>query len=298
WLLCTTVSVGVAVAEFRRYPDAAAEHLLQVFMEGGRREPALALAARHGWLREGADYCSAAPDGTSEDTAGLLAMLVHPDRADCALEVGMSLTEGGLTRLARRVLLDRVANSRRADVRDTAAAFLRHRLPAHDVVKLAESLNVAAYRLQNRQRMADDALVLYQRAIAADPRFSWPYANIGRVYMLRQANEEAATWLRRAVAINPDHWRAQFNLGVTAYRLERWNEAFAAYRRAVELNPGDADGHAQLGWLYLKLEREPEAISALATAVRLDPGLRRERQYLDGKLGAGARVGPARRAGG
>jgi tetratricopeptide (TPR) repeat protein len=296
WLLCTAASLRVTVAEFLRYPGAAAEHLLQILVETGQREAALALAARQGWLRDGADYCAKAPPHTSSDTGAFLAMLVHPARADCALETAMSLTESGLTRLARRLLLDRAANSTRLDVREAATAFLRRRLPAHDVAKRAESLNVTAYRLQSRHKMTTDAVAVFQRAIAADPSFSWPYANIGWVYMQGGADEQALPWLRRAVAVNPDHWRAHFNLGVVADRLGRWDEALAAYQRAVDLDPDDADGHAELGWLCLKLDRVPDALRELATAVRLNPELIRERQFLDRNLGAGAGVRARHRA--
>jgi tetratricopeptide (TPR) repeat protein len=282
---CGVTAAGLAVAAVRRYPTAAAEDLLHLLVDAGRRDAAVAFAARQGWLRDGADYCATPPEATTRETAALLALLIHPERADCLLEIGRSLTDDGLTRLARRVLLEGAARSPRAEVRDAAAAFLRHRLPAHDVAKRAESLNIIAYRLQHHHRMVDEALVVYQRAIAADPRFSWPYANIGRLLMLRDEHEQAAAWLRRAVSVNPNHWRAQYNLGATAYRLERWQEAVEATRRAVELNPDDADGHAQLGWLYVRLQRDGDAVRELATAVRLDPRLERERRYLDARAG-------------
>jgi len=239
------------------------------------------------------DYCAAPTTGLSKETAGLLAILLQPDRADCAVEVGKELTESGLTRLARRVLIDRIQNSGDADVRTTAAAFLRHRLPAHDVAKLAESLNVVGYNLQNHYRLTSEAEAVYRRAIAADPRFSWPYQNIGRLYLLQNANDKAIGWLRQAVAANPDHFRAQFNLGVAAERLQRWEEATGAFRRAVELNADDADAHARLGWVLLKADQEAEAVRELYTAVRLNPALAEERRFLDRKLGADARRRPA-----
>ncbi|HEY3064525.1 MAG TPA: tetratricopeptide repeat protein [Methylomirabilota bacterium] len=288
---CTGVAVSTSVIDFQSHPDAA-QDLFRILVEAGTREGALGIARSQGWVREGVDYCDAHKAGLPRETAGLLAMLLQPDRADCAVDVGKELTEAGLTRLARRVLLDRIQHSGSADVRTATAAFLRHRLPAHDVAKLAESLNVVGYNLQNHYRLNGEAEGVYRRAIAADPRFSWPYQNIGRLYLLQNANEKAIGWLRQAVAANPDHFRAQFNLGVAAERLQRWDEAAGAFRRAVELNVDDADGHARLGWVLLKLDQETEAVRELYTAVRLNPALAEERRFLDRKLGADARLRP------
>ena len=285
-LACTGVAVSASLIDFRSHPDAAQE-LFRVLIDAGTRDGALAIARRHGWLHDRVDYCDPSQAGLSQETAALLAMLLQPDRADCLVEAGKDLTDAGLTRLARRVLLDRIEHSAKADVRAAAAAFLRHRLPAHDVPRLAESLNVVGYNLQHHYRLNSEAEAVYRRAIAADPRFSWPYQNIGRLYLLQNANDKAIGWLRQAVAANPDHFRAQFNLGVAAERLQRWDEAAGAFGRAVELNTDDADGHARLGWVLLKLNREADAVNEFSIAVQLNPALAEERRFLNGKRGDG-----------
>src|SRR5206468_2738899 len=81
---------------------------------------------------------------------------------------------------------------------------LRHRLPDHEVPKIAESLNVAGWRLQNRLNQPAEALEAYKKAIAADPGFSWPYHNAGRVYLSQNDNEQALAWLTKALAVNPN----------------------------------------------------------------------------------------------
>lgn len=292
WGGCAAISVTVNLRTFWRGSEEVAQYLFRVLIESGDHEGALELARGRGWVRAGADYCGESGVQLSDETAALLAMLVHPERADCLLPIAMALTDGGLVRLAHLVLMDQIRNSRDPRVREKAEAFLRHRLPAHTVVKLGESLNIVAYRLQHRHKKPAEALEAYQKAIAADPSFSWPYSNIGTLYLNRGENERALDWLRKAVAVNPNHYRALVNLGISADRLNRYDEAIAAYRRAIALEPDGGGGHANLGWILLRLGREAEAIRELRTAVRLDPTLKRERAYLNQRFGADPRGGP------
>src|SRR4030095_9500909 len=110
----------------------------------------------------------------SGETTALLAMLLHPDRADCAVGVGGDIVDDGLARLGRMVVLERVKNSTQPEARARAEWLLRYRLPDHEITKLAESLNVTGWRLQNRLKKANEALEGHQKAIAGDPPRSWP----------------------------------------------------------------------------------------------------------------------------
>lgn len=268
------------------------EYVLRILVEARRDGDAVALARRRAWIRDAGDYCAAGEQVVSPTTAALLAMLLAPERADCLVDIGEQLADDGLPRLARRALADRAARAGDLGLRARAAHLLRHRLPAHDVAKVAESLNLAASRLASRFGKHDTALAVYQRAIAADPAFSWPYHNVGRLYLDRKDPARAADWLRRALAVNPHHWGALVNLGVAAYQLERYDEALAAYRRALEMEPEDGRTHANLGWTLLRLGRRSEGLRALQAGVRLDPSLDRERAYLDAAFGTDVRRGP------
>jgi tetratricopeptide (TPR) repeat protein len=256
--------------------DVVARALFTTLLEGGETTRALDLARARGWVREGADYCAGARGAGAAETR---------------VPVGRALTDGGLVRLSRMVLVDRTRRSADPRVRREAEAFLRHRLPAHDVPKLAESLNIVGYNLQHRFGDQGGAVGAYQRAIATDPRFSWPYGNLGRLYMDMDQHELALDWLKSAVRINPNHFRAQVNLGVTLYTLERYEEAVAAYRAALALQPEDAVVHADLGRSLLKLDQDGEGLREMQTAVRLDPSLNAEREFLNRKLSRDPRGG-------
>jgi tetratricopeptide (TPR) repeat protein len=220
----------------------------------------------------------------------LVGMLAAPDRTDCLLALGRALTEAGLVRRARLVLLDRVRRSPDPRVRREAEVFLRHRLPAHDVPKAAESLNIAAYNLQHRFGDQGAAALAYQKAIAADPKFSWPYANLGRLYMELDQYDLALDWLGTAIRINPNHFRAHANRGVALQTLRRYEEAVAAYRAALALHADDPATRANLGHSLLRLGRDAEGLRELQIAVRLDPNLHEERELLSRRLAGGFRL--------
>jgi tetratricopeptide (TPR) repeat protein len=290
WHTC----VGGARAAWHRWLEASRErvpsYVFRVLVDADRRDEALALARERGWLRDDIQYCGR-HEPLDVETAALLAMLTQPDRADCVLRTAVTIADNGAARLGRMMLLDRIANSRSAETREAASYLLRYRLPDHDVPKLAESLNVTGWRLQHVHDSPDEALAVFQRAIEADPRFSWPHHNVGRLYMARQDYEQALVWLTRALEINPDHWRALYNYGVTNYRLKRYPEALTAYRKALAISPNDGGLHANVGWVLIQLGQEMEGERELQVALRLDPSLRAERDYLNARYGRDARGG-------
>ena len=292
WTVCLPSSAHLGRAWFRSSRERVPQYAFRVMVEAGRREQAIALARSRGWLRDYGDYCTTSELPVSSETAGLLAMMLQPDRADCLALLGERLADDGLARLGRLVLLDRSRRSRSPEIKAQAEWVLRYRLPDHEVPKLAESLNATGWRLQNRGNKSAEALAAYTKAIAADPSFSWPYDNIGRLYMSQKDDAQALTWLTKALAVNPNHLRAQFNLGVAAARLGRHDEAFAAYTRVLTMNPTDAHAHANVGWLLLKIGRQTEGLRELQVAVNLEPSLDQERRFLDTQFGRDARHGP------
>jgi tetratricopeptide (TPR) repeat protein len=285
-----------ARATYGFYFEASREEVprwvFRILVEEGRRHRALAFARERGWLREDVEYCGHHALPIDDETSALLAILTQPERADCALPAAVRVADDGAARLGRMMLLDRIAHSREAETRERAQHFLRYRLPDHEIPRLAEALNATGSRLQHVHDDPDDALAVFQKAIQADPRFSWPLHNIGRIYMDRHDYEQARVWLERALAVNPDHWRALYNYGVTNANLQRWPEALSAYRGALAIAPGDARLHANIGWTLMKLGQEAEAERELQIALRLDPSLQAERNYLNARYGRDARGGP------
>ncbi len=293
WISQSLAVSRMVLAQSSLDRDVVANTLFITLVEGGETTRALDFARSRGWVQEGADYCGPGRGWGTVETRALVGLLAAAERTDCLLPVGRSLADGGLVRLSRIALLDRSRRSTDPRVRREAMVFMHYRLPARDVPKLAESLNVAGYNLQHRFRDQAGAAAAFQRAIAADPNFSWPYANLGRLYMDMEQHEAALEWLQTAVRVNPNHFRAQVNLGVTLYNLQRYEEAVTAYRAAVALNPDDPLVHADLGRGLLKVGQDAEGLRELQVAVRLDPGLTEERELLSRRQAGDPRGGPA-----
>ncbi len=290
---CPGPALGEARAALATSREAMPQSAFLVLVDAGRLDRAVELARRRGWVRPG-DACRDGLDPElAPETTALLALLLQPDRADCALGIGLAFAEDGLVRLARRVLVDRARRSPDASVRARAGRVLASRLPAHEVPKLAESLNRVGWRLEHSLQRPLEAVATYRRAIAVDPDFSWPYSSIARIHAARHDDVGAAVWLEQAVAADPNDWRAWFDLGVVAHRLGRYDGAERAFRRAIALVPDDARAHANLGRALLRQGRQTEALRAFQTAVALDASLEWERTLLAASAARPAAGGPA-----
>ncbi len=285
-------SFRTALATAAEWNEHGREALFSVLIESGQHQAARSVAESFGWVHEETNYCGDTNLEVSYETKGLLAMLVHPERADCLLPLGQYLTQGGLVNLARLVLNDRILNSGDPKVREKAAAFLTHRLPGTNVAKLAESLNIVGYNLQFSRRNAPLALQVYRKAIGVDPAFSWPYSNIGNLLKNSGALEDSIEWFEKAIEVNPNYWRAHKKLGLVLHKLHRYEEALPAYRRAVALNPEDAFAHSHLARVLMLLGERRTAVRELRMAVLLDPNRTDDQERLDSWEGPDPRRGP------
>lgn len=134
---------------------------------------------------------------------------------------------------------------------------------------------------QTEEASLEQALVLFNQAIAIDPNYAAAWAGMARAYIyladvyraplsILPAMRGAA---EKAVALNPDLAEGHLQLGYIAmsYDLD-----FARAKRemelAVKLRPSLAEAHALLGFYLLRVERDPIAARRqLRVAERLDP---------------------------
>jgi tetratricopeptide (TPR) repeat protein len=292
WTHCLPAANQYGNRAFNASREQAPEQVFSILVEAGQRERALALARGRNWLRDGADYCRVRDLPVSYETTGLLAMLVHPERATCNVDLGTQAASDGLVNIGRMILSTQVEKASSSEARKRAEWVLRYRLPDHQVPKTAESLNVTGYRLQHHHERPVEAVEAFQKAIAADPKFSWPYNNIGLLYLNRNDDEQALAWFTKAVEINPNHLRAVHNQGRAAHKLKRYDQAAAAYSRTIAMDPAYAEAHANLGRVLIEAGRRMEGIRELQVAVSLDPSLEQEQSFLNARFGRDARQGP------
>src|SRR5262245_28558310 len=292
WTHCVPAASAYGNHAFTSSSERTPEEVFSILVEAGQRERALALARGRNWLRDGADYCRARDLPVSYQTPGLLAMLLHPEEAVCNVDLGTEAADGGLTNMGRMILSIQAEKASSPEVRKRAEWTLRYRLPDHQVQKTAESLNVTGYRLQHRLKRPAEAVEAFQKAIAADSTFSWPYNNIGLLYMNQNDNEQALAWFTKAVEVNPNHLRAVHNQGRAAHKLKRYDQAATAYSRTIAIDPSYAEAHANLGRVLIEAGRQTEGYRELQVAVSLDPSLEQEQRFLNARFGRDARQRP------
>jgi serine/threonine protein kinase/Tfp pilus assembly protein PilF len=178
-----------------------------------------------------------------------------------------------------------------AEIASEIAAKLRLRLTVGQQKQVAtgEQVNPEAYELllkgrfyhsrggaENRKK----ALEYFNQAIAVDPAYALPYAELSNSYRSLVSNsvldpkeylpkaEEAA---RRALNLDDglaDAHYAQANL--KAYRWE-WEVAEREYQRAIELNPNLAEAHRYYARFLSFMGRHEQALDQINRAKELDP---------------------------
>lgn len=146
------------------------------------------------------------------------------------------------------------------------------------------------------------AIRLYERAIAIDPSFAPAYAGLADCYnltmsglpvALRAVNAKANA--ERAVALDPGLAEAHTSLAFYLYKFEwKWAEAEAEFRRAIASDPSYALARHWYGEMLGLLGRFDEAIAELRQARALDPSSLAIIDDLAGPLLRSGRVAEAR----
>jgi predicted O-linked N-acetylglucosamine transferase (SPINDLY family) len=130
---------------------------------------------------------------------------------------------------------------------------------------LAEALEL------HRGGRLDDAAMIYERILAADPAHADAAHLLGLV-RFRHGNFDAAIRLiRGAIERHPDNPIYHGNLGNVLKDGGQPADAVTAYRRALELDPGFAEIHNNLGYLLHLDGKITEAIGHYRQAIALRP---------------------------
>lgn len=124
-----------------------------------------------------------------------------------------------------------------------------------------------------------EAIKLYKRAVAIDPRYadSWAGIAIGMRYPVNGPNsrfsdpQEVRAAAGRALALDPANADAQLAL-ISAYPKYRgWIESETRLRAFLGQHPDSALGNVMLGLLLLGVGRIEEALAAARRAIGLEP---------------------------
>ncbi len=159
-------------------------------------------------------------------------------------------------------------NERRRQMRRGAAAGGRPGglPPAHQAVLLLRQ----GLDLHRGGRLAE-AVDLYRRAIALDPRNPDGPTLLGSALAGLGRNDEAVDCLLKALAIDPANARAHNNLGIVYRGKGMGLKATDSFRQALALDPRLIEAHVNLGNLLADGGDTEGARAAYERAVALDP---------------------------
>lgn len=159
----------------------------------------------------------------------------------------------------------------------------------------ATTANSAAYDAYMRGKVklgsenaqnTDDAIRLFEQAVAADSHFAAAYAELARAYANKaryfapsaekpKLNEDAEVAVDKALAINPNLAEAHFARGLilwTPYKRFPHEQAIQSYRRAIELDPNLDEAHHQLGLVYIHIGLLDKGQQEVEKALAINPG--------------------------
>lgn len=116
----------------------------------------------------------------------------------------------------------------------------------------------------------DEALKLYEEALALDPNNKLAAYNLGLIKQLAGDAAAAERYYRMALTVDPGFAPALYNLAIVVTPTNP-TEAEQLYRRAIAADPTAAAPHRNLGFLLQAQGREEEAQQEFALANQLDP---------------------------
>jgi tetratricopeptide (TPR) repeat protein len=117
----------------------------------------------------------------------------------------------------------------------------------------------------------DDAIALYEQAVAAKRDFAEAHYNLGNALMHVGRTDAAVDAYRRAAKLRPGFVPVHNNLGSALQKLGRASEAADAYRRAAALAPDVPDLARNLGIVLESLGDIAGAEAAHRRAIALKP---------------------------
>jgi tetratricopeptide (TPR) repeat protein len=118
----------------------------------------------------------------------------------------------------------------------------------------------------------DQAIPLFQQAIARKPDFAGSYYNLGLIYIGRKMFAEARSNLETAVRLDPTNANAWNNIGVSYGQQKDYARAEENFRKALALQPSHLNALANLVTLCTFLGRLQDAGQLVEQAIAASPG--------------------------
>ncbi|TPD65449.1 tetratricopeptide repeat protein [Flavobacterium microcysteis] len=135
-------------------------------------------------------------------------------------------------------------------------------------------------KLKTKEAKYDEAVVLFDEALAINPGNKWFYINKATALAENNKIEEALKTIEKLNSAYPN-WSIGYNFKASLFReLNQQNEALKAYEQALNAAPPSAQILTNRGDFYLELSREEQAIADYKKALEIQPDYARAKEKL------------------
>jgi len=115
----------------------------------------------------------------------------------------------------------------------------------------------------------EEAKLLYERAIAADPGYCDAMDNLGLLLRQQGDLQGAIDWYLRSIDVAPQNTIARMNLAVAYDYQGKADLAAEQYEQIIAIDPATPEGFYGLAGIYLNQERYAQAVPYYREAARL-----------------------------
>ncbi len=133
------------------------------------------------------------------------------------------------------------------------------------------ALNNLGNALVARQRLPE-AVEVYRRAVAIEPKDAELHSNLGRALFLRGEPKQAVVHYLDALSLDPSLAKTHYNLGIALMQAGMKSEAIHHYRLALRIEPRYANAHNNLGAALAVQGELEQAMQHYRRALELDAG--------------------------
>ena len=105
----------------------------------------------------------------------------------------------------------------------------------------------------------DDAVLMYNHAIASDEKNYKAHYNLGNIYFDKDNMPDAVSEYKKAVKYKPDFAYGYYNIGCAYLKQGKFKDAKWQFYKAIDLNNQVADFHYNLAYTFKQLNNEKQA---------------------------------------
>lgn len=116
-----------------------------------------------------------------------------------------------------------------------------------------------------------DAIKTINNTIKNFPHFAPAYNLKGNIFIQQKKVEEALAVFEQALAIDPKMAEIYFNMGAIYFQQEKLDKAEENWKKTLEINPNILDASLNLANLYIIQNKYRESIQATTSVLKIDP---------------------------